>query len=68
LEDLLGGPEIFEKFLRAYIEKFKYQSLVTDDFKDFLHEYFSKENSEDLAKINWDAWLYGEGMPPIIPK
>ncbi len=65
LEDLFGGPEIFEPFLRSYLEKFKYQSLVTQDFKQFLYEYFNKDHSNELEKIDWDAWLYSEGMPPV---
>jgi leukotriene-A4 hydrolase len=65
LENLFGGPEIFEPFLRSYLEKFKYQSLVTQDFKQFLYEYFNKDYSNELGKIDWDAWLYGEGMPPV---
>jgi leukotriene-A4 hydrolase len=68
LEDSLGGPEVFEPFLRSYLDKFKYKSLVTQDFKQYLYEYFNEKNSDALSKIDWDAWLYSEGMPPIIPK
>lgn len=67
LEDLLGGPVKFEKFLQTYLDKFKYKSLITDDFKAFMYEYFNESHSTELAKIDWDKWIYGEGMPPIIP-
>uniref|UniRef100_A0A2K5P9N2 Leukotriene A-4 hydrolase n=1 Tax=Cebus imitator TaxID=2715852 RepID=A0A2K5P9N2_CEBIM len=36
LEQLLGGPEVFLGFLKAYVEKFSYKSITTDDWKDFL--------------------------------
>ena len=30
----------FEEFLRSYIQKFKHQSITTQDFKDYLLSYF----------------------------
>lgn len=68
LEELLGGPAVFEPFLKAYIHKFEYKSIITDDFKAFLLEYFAKTKHEELQKINWDLWLFSEGMPPVVPK
>lgn len=41
LEELLGGPEVFDKFLKSYIDTFKYQSLNTQQWKDYLYSYFS---------------------------
>lgn len=69
LEDLLGGPEVFECFLRSYLKKYSYKSVVTDDFRNTLLEYFEKtEYANKLPEIDWNLWLNGEGMPPIIPK
>lgn len=68
LEDLFGGPAEFEPFLKSYLNNFKYQSLVTQDFKEYLYKYFNEKNPDALAKIDWDAWLYSEGMPIVIPK
>lgn len=69
LEDLLGGPKVFEPFLRSYLQKYAYKSVVTDDFKNTLQEYFEKtEYAAKLKEIDWNLWLNGEGMPPIIPK
>ncbi|KAJ8717999.1 hypothetical protein PYW07_005929 [Mythimna separata] len=65
LEDLLGGPEVFDDFLRAYLTKFRKKSLDTEQFKRFLVDYF-KDNAA-LKDIDWDSWLYKSGMPPIIP-
>ena len=58
--------EIFEKFLRSYFDKFKYQSITTDQFKEYLLTYF-KDNPA-LKSVDWDLWLYSTGMPPIIPE
>lgn len=67
IEDTLGGPSVFEPFFRFYLQKYAYKSVVSDEFKATLYEYFSGKADEQLAKIDWDLWLYGEGMPPIIP-
>lgn len=40
IEHLLGGPEVFEPFLKSYLDKFKYKSIVTSTWKDYLYEYF----------------------------
>lgn len=65
LEELAGGPEKFDPFLRAYLQKFKYKSIGTDDFKEYLYEYFPQ--NENLKKVDWDTWLKKPGMPPVIP-
>ncbi|XP_319027.5 leukotriene A-4 hydrolase isoform X1 [Anopheles gambiae] len=69
LEDLLGGPSKFEPFFRAYLDRFKYQSVLTNDFKQMLYEWFREDPNNEvlLERINWDLWLFGEGMPPVIP-
>ncbi|GAB0089568.1 Leukotriene A(4) hydrolase [Sergentomyia squamirostris] len=68
LEDLFGGPAIFDPFLQFYLNKYKYKSILTDDFKQTVFEYFHDTKYSDiLSKIDWDKWLHGTGMPPIIP-
>jgi len=41
LETLLGGIDVFTKYLKAHIEKFKGLSIDSDDWKAYLYEYFS---------------------------
>ena len=43
LEDLVGGPAKFEPFLKAYYERYKYKSIDSEEFKQFLLQYFSAE-------------------------
>lgn len=68
LEDLLGGPNVFEPFLRFYIQKYRNKSVDSDDVKRTLYEYFGGKADEELAQIDWNLWLYGEGGIPILPK
>ncbi|XP_064604430.1 leukotriene A-4 hydrolase-like isoform X1 [Liolophura sinensis] len=67
LETLLGGPDVFEKFLRAYIENFKLQSIDSNQWKDFLFSYF-KDKISILETVDWNTWFYGVGMPPVKPQ
>lgn len=41
LEQLLGGPEVFEPYLKSYLDTYKYKSIETDTWKKHLYEYFS---------------------------
>lgn len=67
LEELLGGVEIFNKYLRAHIEKFTGQSISTDDWKAFLYEYFN-DKKDVLDQVDWNGWLDTPGMPPVTLK
>ncbi|XP_014207128.1 leukotriene A-4 hydrolase [Copidosoma floridanum] len=67
LEQLLGGPDVFEPFLRSYLEEFKYKSLSTTQWKEYLFKYFS-DKVEVLDKVDWNAWFNEPGLPPVIPK
>lgn len=67
LEDLFGGPSVFEPFLRHYLEKYKYKSVVTDDFKKTLYDYFNGKADDKLEQVDWDLWLFAEGPLKIIP-
>lgn len=32
--------DIFEPFLKAYVEEYKFKSVSTDDWKQFLYKFF----------------------------
>ncbi|XP_025921860.1 leukotriene A-4 hydrolase [Apteryx rowi] len=66
LEQLLGGPDVFIGFLKAYIQQFAYKSITTEDWKKFLYSYF-KDKVDVLDKVDWNSWLHAPGMPPVKP-
>ena len=66
LEVLLGGSEPFEAFMRSYLDYFKFKSISTDDWKNFLYDYFPGKHNI-LNAVDWDSWLRKPGMPPHIP-
>ncbi|XP_071500890.1 leukotriene A-4 hydrolase-like [Diadema antillarum] len=68
LESLVGVQE-FEAFLKSYIEKFKYKTLPTQDWKDYLLEYFQEQAAAGVFDcVEWDKWFFAPGMPPVTPK
>lgn len=66
IEQVLGGKEVFDPFIPYYFSKFKYKSLDTYQFLDTLYDYF-KDKKDLLDTIDWDAWLFKPGMPPVKP-
>ena len=61
LQTIVGGPGVFEPFMKAYIAQFALKTVTTDEFKAFLLEYFA--GNEALATLDWDAWLFRPGAP-----
>eukprot|EP00049_Salpingoeca_infusionum_P027443 m.32349 g.32349 ORF g.32349 m.32349 type:complete len:617 (-) comp9510_c0_seq1:1182-3032(-) len=67
IESLVGGAEVMNEFLKAYIQKFAHMSITTQDFQQFVETYFA-DKKEALAKIDWNAWYTTPGMPIIANK
>lgn len=69
LEKILGGPQIFEPYVKKHVEQFSHKSITTDDFKSYLFEYYRKfEGGSKLSileSVDWHAWFNKPGMPPV---
>ena len=39
--NICSTAEVFEPFLKEYIQKYQYKSLNTDEWKEYLYSYFS---------------------------
>jgi len=66
LEKLVGGPAVFDVYLRAHIQHFSGQAITTQDWKDFLFEHFTAtENEARLRQVDFGAWLHQSGMPHV---
>jgi hypothetical protein len=56
--------------LRNYILGHALESVITDDLRlsweDFVEDNFNQtEVNTILAQVNWDAWIYEPGLPPV---
>lgn len=69
LEQLLGGPSVFEPYMKANFKHFAHQSISTEDWKDFLYTYMQEHHGEEklalLKKVDWNTWFTSPGMPPV---
>lgn len=56
----------------AYFSNFRYKSVTTTEFKEFLYTWFTENHGakikDKLDAIDWEEWLHGKGMPPVTPK
>ncbi|KAI9598489.1 peptidase family M1-domain-containing protein [Syncephalis fuscata] len=69
LEQLLGGPEVFEPYMKAHVQQFAGKSITTEEWKTFLYTFMEQrhgaEKIKTLETVNWHAWLKEPGMPPV---
>lgn len=69
IEKVVGGPTIFEPYMKAYVERYASTSISTEEWKDYLYEYMEKTHGQamvdKLNTIDFDAWINKPGMPPV---
>jgi leukotriene-A4 hydrolase len=72
IEKTVGGPAVFEPYMKAHVERFASQSITSEQWKEHLYEYMEKnhgkETVEKLNTIDFDTWINKPGMPPVDPK
>lgn len=57
------GREQFDRFMRKYIEAFRFKSITSEEFLEFLDQ----ELPGAADAVNAKAWLYAAGMPSNAP-
>ncbi|XP_026577527.1 aminopeptidase RNPEPL1 isoform X1 [Pseudonaja textilis] len=70
LSQLCGDPTHFDAFLRTYIEKYKFTSVVAQDLLDSFLAFFPdlKEQCIDCKTgLEFDRWLNATGPPLVEP-
>jgi aminopeptidase N len=60
------GREEFDKFLKAYFEKNKFQNMDTENFASLLQSNLIDSAQYQQLQIN--EWIFGEGIPSNIPQ
>jgi len=60
----LVGQERFDRFIHAYMARFRFQSISTETFCAFVEE----ELPGALAQVNAPAWLDEPGIPARAPR
>ncbi|KAI9486963.1 MAG: peptidase family M1-domain-containing protein [Benjaminiella poitrasii] len=71
IEKVVGGPAIFEPYMKAHVEHFASKSISTEEWKEFLFNYMEKTHGptmiEKLNTIDFNTWINKPGMPPVDP-
>ncbi|KTG42053.1 hypothetical protein cypCar_00018401, partial [Cyprinus carpio] len=70
LSQLCGDIERFDSFLRAYIEKFRFSSVIAQDLLDFFLGFFPELKESCVAQregLEFERWLNGCGPPLCEP-
>ncbi|XP_005996823.1 aminopeptidase RNPEPL1 [Latimeria chalumnae] len=70
LSELCGDTERFDAFLRAYIEKFKFMSVVAQDLLEFFLGFFPELQEQCVASkegLEFERWLNASGPPLLEP-
>jgi leukotriene-A4 hydrolase len=72
IEKVVGGPAIFEPYMKAYVQNFASTSISTQDWKDFLFKYMEETHGQPMVDklntIDFDTWINKPGMPPVDPE
>lgn len=62
LEDRYGR-ETFDEFLRNYFDHFAFESITSEDFRDYVREHLVDAHPGRVSMDEIDEWLYQPGMP-----
>mmetsp|Transcript_5936 Transcript_5936/g.5853 ORF Transcript_5936/g.5853 Transcript_5936/m.5853 type:complete len:346 (-) Transcript_5936:29-1066(-) len=64
LQELVGGDEVFQPFVRKYFEVFAGSTVTTEQFANFFMQEFEGKISETP---DWKKLFYTPGMPEYKP-
>jgi aminopeptidase N len=57
------GREIFDGYLSAYFEHFRFQAISSEQFLDFIDSRLLKKYPERYSRSQIEQWLYQPGIP-----
>ncbi|GLI61916.1 hypothetical protein VaNZ11_004440 [Volvox africanus] len=63
LQELVGGADVFDPFLAAYIAAHQHTTLTSAEFRKFFEDYFKEVPAAQT--VDWDTWFFSPGMPPV---
>jgi len=62
------GRETTDDFLRGYFDRFRFQAITTEQFKQHLLENLIEGNEDIMSPERVREWIYEPGMPEGYPK
>ncbi|KAF8419571.1 hypothetical protein EV426DRAFT_615208 [Tirmania nivea] len=64
--DNLVGREKWDKFIPHYFSKYRQKSLISQDFRETLLDFFisDPDATKALEAVDWEKWYHSPGLPP----
>lgn len=62
MEDAVGR-DAFDTFLIKYFETYRFRSITTEQFIEYVHQNLLKPGSEAERKVGMEKWIYEPGFP-----
>jgi len=62
------GREAFDPFLRGYFDHFAFQSITTEQFRDYAIANLLEKHPGKVTQAEFDAWLHEPGVPATAPQ
>uniref|UniRef100_A0A7S3LM81 Peptidase M1 leukotriene A4 hydrolase/aminopeptidase C-terminal domain-containing protein n=1 Tax=Aplanochytrium stocchinoi TaxID=215587 RepID=A0A7S3LM81_9STRA len=65
LEKIVGGPSVFEPFLKEYIKQYRLSTVTPMKFRNSFEAYMLSHGvaKESIEAVEWATWLHKPGMP-----
>ncbi len=57
------GRDALDRFLKGYFDHFAFQSIATEQFRDYLSANLLAKRPELVTETELDEWLYAPGLP-----
>ncbi|HET7126351.1 MAG TPA: M1 family metallopeptidase [Lysobacter sp.] len=62
------GRDTFDPWLRGYFDHFAFQSITTEQFRDYLQKELLDKHPGTVTMAQVDEWLYAPGIPADAPQ
>lgn len=62
------GRDVFDPWLRSYFDHFAFQSITTEQFRDYLKSTLIDKHPGQVTMADVDQWLYEPGIPAGAPR
>lgn len=63
LQGVVGGPDAFAPFIKAYVAHFAVTPLTSLQFRRFFEQFYAGVRGVD--GVDWEAWFHAPGLPPV---
>jgi leukotriene-A4 hydrolase len=61
------GRDVFDPWLKSYFDHFAFQSITTQQFRDYLKTNLVETHPNVVTMQEVDTWLYEPGIPATAP-